>query len=145
MCDVPQRPSNPRHPDSPHRSISIPTAPNATSVQRLFRHASEHDNHDELFGSSLRASELHISNHASSLACSHHIGSQRVTHNVPQSTPITMPSAIVIRQVEGKPGQVYYPLEKITVPEPKPKENEVSSLLHNLTPTHKLIPISRPS
>jgi len=35
-----------------------------------------------------------------------------------------MPSAIVIRQVEGKPGQVYYPLEKITVPEPKPKDND---------------------
>ncbi|KNG45943.1 NAD(P)-binding protein [Stemphylium lycopersici] len=35
-----------------------------------------------------------------------------------------MPSAIVIKKVEGKPGQVYYPLEKITVPEPKPKENE---------------------
>jgi hypothetical protein len=36
-----------------------------------------------------------------------------------------MPSAIVIRQVEGKPGQVYYPLEKITVPEPKPKDDDV--------------------
>lgn len=36
-----------------------------------------------------------------------------------------MPSAIVIRQIEGKPGKVYYPLEKINVPEPSPKENEV--------------------
>ncbi|KAG9195221.1 hypothetical protein G6011_00341 [Alternaria panax] len=36
-----------------------------------------------------------------------------------------MPSAIVIRQVEGKPGQVYYPLEKTAVPEPKPKDNDV--------------------
>jgi hypothetical protein len=36
-----------------------------------------------------------------------------------------MPSAIVIRKVEGKPGKVYYPLEKITVPEPKPKDDEV--------------------
>ncbi|KAF2024647.1 NAD(P)-binding protein [Setomelanomma holmii] len=35
-----------------------------------------------------------------------------------------MPSAISIRQVEGKPGKVYYPLEKITIPEPKPKDNE---------------------
>ncbi|KAH7072248.1 hypothetical protein BKA63DRAFT_65692 [Paraphoma chrysanthemicola] len=35
-----------------------------------------------------------------------------------------MPSAITIRQVEGKPGKVYYPLEKITIPEPKPKDNE---------------------
>ncbi|TID26973.1 alcohol dehydrogenase [Venturia nashicola] len=36
-----------------------------------------------------------------------------------------MPSAIVIRQIQGKPGQVYYPLEKISVPEPSPNENEV--------------------
>ncbi|KAF2479726.1 hypothetical protein BDY17DRAFT_318994 [Neohortaea acidophila] len=36
-----------------------------------------------------------------------------------------MPSAISIRQIEGKPGKVYYPLEKINVPEPKPKDNEV--------------------
>ncbi|KAF1838951.1 NAD(P)-binding protein [Decorospora gaudefroyi] len=35
-----------------------------------------------------------------------------------------MPSAIAIKQVEGKPGKVYYPLEKLTVPEPKPKDNE---------------------
>ncbi|CAO2653563.1 Nn.00g029740.m01.CDS01 [Neocucurbitaria sp. VM-36] len=35
-----------------------------------------------------------------------------------------MPSAITIRKVEGKPGKVYYPLEKITIPEPKPKDNE---------------------
>ena len=39
-----------------------------------------------------------------------------------------MPSAIVIKQVPGKPGQVYYPLEKITVPEPKPKDNEVATI-----------------
>ncbi len=36
-----------------------------------------------------------------------------------------MPKAITIRKVEGKPGQVYYPLEKIDLPEPDPKENEV--------------------
>ncbi|KAH9870927.1 hypothetical protein J1614_006499 [Plenodomus biglobosus] len=35
-----------------------------------------------------------------------------------------MPSAIAIKQIEGKPGKVYYPLEKITLPEPQPKENE---------------------
>lgn len=39
-----------------------------------------------------------------------------------------MPSAIVIKQVPGKPDQVYYPLEKITVPEPKPADNEVYRL-----------------
>jgi hypothetical protein len=44
-----------------------------------------------------------------------------------------MPSAIVIKQVEGKPGKVYYPLEKINVPEPKPTDNEVTtaSRLHS--------------
>jgi NADPH:quinone reductase-like Zn-dependent oxidoreductase len=36
-----------------------------------------------------------------------------------------MPTAIAIRQIPGKPGQVYYPLEKITLPEPNPKANEV--------------------
>ncbi|KAF9693349.1 hypothetical protein EKO04_008936 [Ascochyta lentis] len=35
-----------------------------------------------------------------------------------------MPSAIAIRKIDGKPGKVYYPLEKITIPEPSPKENE---------------------
>lgn len=35
-----------------------------------------------------------------------------------------MPFAIAIKQIDGKPGQVYYPLEKITLPEPQPKENE---------------------
>jgi hypothetical protein len=39
-----------------------------------------------------------------------------------------MPSAIAIKKIEGKPGKVYYPLEKITVPEPKPKDNEVSTI-----------------
>ena len=31
-----------------------------------------------------------------------------------------MPSAITIKQVPGKPGQVYYPLEKITIPDLRP-------------------------
>jgi NADPH:quinone reductase-like Zn-dependent oxidoreductase len=35
-----------------------------------------------------------------------------------------MPSAIAIKQIEGKPGKVYYPLEKITIPSPAPKDNE---------------------
>jgi hypothetical protein len=46
-----------------------------------------------------------------------------------------MPSAIAIKQVEGKPGKVYYPLEKITLPEPSPKDNEVHTYppsLHSL-------------
>ena len=49
-----------------------------------------------------------------------------------------MPSAIVIKQVPGKPGQVYYPLEKITVPEPTPKENEVMALCLHICPPHQL-------
>jgi NADPH:quinone reductase-like Zn-dependent oxidoreductase len=36
-----------------------------------------------------------------------------------------MPSAIVVRQIQGKPGSVYYPLEKIELPNPSPKANEV--------------------
>ncbi|KAK5165977.1 hypothetical protein LTR04_000947 [Oleoguttula sp. CCFEE 6159] len=36
-----------------------------------------------------------------------------------------MPTAIAIRKVDGKPGQVYYPLEHIQLPEPSPKDNDV--------------------
>jgi NADPH:quinone reductase-like Zn-dependent oxidoreductase len=36
-----------------------------------------------------------------------------------------MPNAIAIAKAEGKPGQVYYPLDKITVPESTPKDNQV--------------------
>ncbi|KAK4553649.1 hypothetical protein LTR86_009147 [Recurvomyces mirabilis] len=36
-----------------------------------------------------------------------------------------MPTAIAIRKVDGKPGEVYYPLEHIQLPEPQPKDNEV--------------------
>jgi NADPH:quinone reductase-like Zn-dependent oxidoreductase len=36
-----------------------------------------------------------------------------------------MVKAISIRQIEGKPGKVYYPLEHITIPDNAPKENEV--------------------
>merc|ERR1712070_1223738 len=38
---------------------------------------------------------------------------------------INMPKSIAIRKVDGKPGQVYYPLEHVDLPEPKPKDNEV--------------------
>ena len=54
-----------------------------------------------------------------------------------------MPSAITIRQVEGKPGKVYYPLEKITIPEPKPQDNEVSTPTSARVPSDQ--PLSRPS
>ncbi|KAI7281826.1 alcohol dehydrogenase [Hortaea werneckii] len=36
-----------------------------------------------------------------------------------------MPKSIAIRKVDGKPGQVYYPLEHVDLPEPTPKDNEV--------------------
>ncbi|KAF2771913.1 alcohol dehydrogenase [Teratosphaeria nubilosa] len=36
-----------------------------------------------------------------------------------------MPKAVSIRQIEGKPGKVYYPLEIVKLSEPKPKDNEV--------------------
>ncbi|KAK5138553.1 hypothetical protein LTR08_000141 [Meristemomyces frigidus] len=36
-----------------------------------------------------------------------------------------MPTAITIRQVPGKPGQVYYPLEHMQLLEPSPKGDEV--------------------
>ncbi|KAF2816809.1 NAD(P)-binding protein [Mytilinidion resinicola] len=36
-----------------------------------------------------------------------------------------MPSAIAIKQTPGKPGQVYYPLEKINIPSPQPSETQV--------------------
>jgi NADPH:quinone reductase-like Zn-dependent oxidoreductase len=36
-----------------------------------------------------------------------------------------MPSAIAVRQIQGKPGSVYYPLEKVELPNPSPKANEV--------------------
>ena len=45
-----------------------------------------------------------------------------------------MPSAIAIKKIDGKPGKVYYPLEKITIPEPTPKDNEVSSLPPLISP-----------
>lgn len=36
-----------------------------------------------------------------------------------------MPTAISIRKVDGKPGQVWYPLDKINVPDRSPSDNEV--------------------
>lgn len=35
-----------------------------------------------------------------------------------------MPSAIAIKKIDGKPGQVYYPLEKIELPQPDPKPTQ---------------------
>ncbi|KAF1808182.1 NAD(P)-binding protein [Eremomyces bilateralis CBS 781.70] len=48
-----------------------------------------------------------------------------------------MPSAIVIRKIEGKPGKVYYPLERITLPSPAPKPDEVVVRLHAAALNHR--------
>ena len=36
-----------------------------------------------------------------------------------------MVSAVAIRRIDGAPGQVYYPLSVINLPEPTPDVNEV--------------------
>jgi NADPH:quinone reductase-like Zn-dependent oxidoreductase len=41
------------------------------------------------------------------------------------STTLTMPTAITIRKVDGKPGQVWYPLDTMTLPAFEPKPTEV--------------------
>lgn len=38
---------------------------------------------------------------------------------------INMPKSVAIRKIDGKPGQVYYPLDIITQPEQAPKDDEV--------------------
>ncbi|KAF2684083.1 NAD(P)-binding protein [Lentithecium fluviatile CBS 122367] len=48
-----------------------------------------------------------------------------------------MPSAIAIKQIPGKPGQVYYPLEKITIPEPKPTSTQAVVTLHAAALNHR--------
>jgi len=48
-----------------------------------------------------------------------------------------MPSAIAIKQVPGKPGEVYYPLEKITIPVPQPSENQVAITLTAAALNHR--------
>ena len=49
-----------------------------------------------------------------------------------------MPSAIAIRQVPGKPGQVWYPLEKITIDTPKPSQSQVGSPIPSTPLPHPL-------
>ncbi|KAJ4989605.1 zinc-binding dehydrogenase [Stagonosporopsis vannaccii] len=48
-----------------------------------------------------------------------------------------MPAAIAIKQIEGKPGKVYYPLEKITIPERAPKEDEAVITLSAAALNHR--------
>jgi len=48
-----------------------------------------------------------------------------------------MPTAIVQRKVDGKPGKVYYPLDHIQLPEPQPKDDEVVVKIHAAALNHR--------
>ena len=48
-----------------------------------------------------------------------------------------MTSAIALRRVEGKPGQIYYPLQHIIIPIPSPKPNEVVVCLSAAALNHR--------
>ena len=48
-----------------------------------------------------------------------------------------MPTAITIRKVDGKPGQVWYPLEKMTVPDAQPTSNQVTVRLTAAALNHR--------
>jgi hypothetical protein len=65
---------------------------------------------------------------------------EETTEKREEETP-PMPSAIAIRKIEGKPGKVYYPLEKISIPEPKPEKDEVFALA---VPVHLLTVLIHP-
>ncbi|KAI1468811.1 NAD(P)-binding protein [Daldinia caldariorum] len=48
-----------------------------------------------------------------------------------------MPQALTIKKVDGKPGQVYYPLQIVEVPKPKPGPNEVLIRIHTAALNHR--------
>ncbi|KAI0852693.1 NAD(P)-binding protein [Daldinia vernicosa] len=48
-----------------------------------------------------------------------------------------MPQALTLKKVDGKPGQVYYPLQIIQVPKPKPGPNEVLVRIHTAALNHR--------
>ncbi|KAF3055849.1 putative zinc-type alcohol dehydrogenase-like protein YogA [Daldinia childiae] len=48
-----------------------------------------------------------------------------------------MPQALIIKKVDGKPGQVYYPLQIVQVPKPKPGPNEVLIRIHTAALNHR--------
>ncbi|KAI0117190.1 NAD(P)-binding protein [Daldinia grandis] len=48
-----------------------------------------------------------------------------------------MPQALIIKKVDGKPGQVYYPLQIVQVPKPKPGPNEVLVRIHTAALNHR--------
>ncbi|KAI1478395.1 NAD(P)-binding protein [Daldinia eschscholtzii] len=48
-----------------------------------------------------------------------------------------MPQALIIKKVDGKPGQVYYPLQIVEVPKPQPGPNEVLVRIHTAALNHR--------
>lgn len=48
-----------------------------------------------------------------------------------------MPKSIAIRKVDGKPGQVYYPLDIITQPDQPPKDDEVAVRINAAALNHR--------
>lgn len=48
-----------------------------------------------------------------------------------------MPTAIAIRKIDGKPGQVYYPLDKISLPDRAPQPTQVVVKLHAAALNHR--------
>jgi len=48
-----------------------------------------------------------------------------------------MPKAVAIKGPAGKPGQVYYEFDKITIPEPQPKDSEVVVKLLSAALNHR--------
>ncbi|KAI9819341.1 MAG: hypothetical protein M1832_004046 [Thelocarpon impressellum] len=48
-----------------------------------------------------------------------------------------MPKAVVIEKVDGKPGQVYYPLKLITVPAPNPSSDELVVRMSHAALNHR--------
>ena len=49
----------------------------------------------------------------------------------------TMPTGVAIRQVDGKPGSVYYPLAKVSSPSRAPKDHEVLVRMHAAALNHR--------
>jgi NADPH:quinone reductase-like Zn-dependent oxidoreductase len=58
-------------------------------------------------------------------------------------TAFKMPRALYVKQIEGKPGKVYYPIELKEIPRPKPGPNEVLVRLSAAALNHRDLFIRR--
>ncbi|KAI1142995.1 oxidoreductase [Hypoxylon sp. FL0543] len=56
---------------------------------------------------------------------------------MPIENPPAMPQALTIKKVDGKPGQVYYPLQLNQVPKPKPGPGELLVKLQTAALNHR--------